>query len=98
MTQLLLFTENNCGSCESAEREIKKLNNRRKDFEPVIFRRPMDNDKFIESNVVICPAVFVGNRLFSYGLPDIRNLELILENSMSRTNKHSKTKTKGDPK
>jgi hypothetical protein len=98
MTRILLFTENNCGSCESAERELKKLNDRRKDFNLVVFRRPEDNDKFRESNVVICPAVFVENRLLSYGFPDIRNLELILENSTGRINQHSKTKIKGDPK
>jgi len=81
IVQVSLFTESDCNSCESAEQELKQLSEKRKDFDLTIFRRPADDDKFKESNVVICPALFVEDKFVSYGLPEVHKVEHLVENA-----------------
>jgi len=100
MIKVSLFADANCSSCQSAEQELRKLSDRRRDIELVFLRRPQGEDKFREFDVVICPDVFVENKFVSYGPPDIRTIESLLENSGAslKTKEHLKTKIKGDLK
>ncbi len=71
---ITLFTTENCSSCKRVETQLKKLLNGRNGFVLHI-----ENIKNIRSKgVIIAPAVFIDEELYSYGdLNEERFLETL---------------------
>ena len=60
---ITLFITDNCLSCQRVENQIKKLLRDRKEINLLI-----ENIKKVNSNgIIIVPAVFVNDKLYSYG-------------------------------
>jgi glutaredoxin len=75
---ITLFITDNCLSCQRVENQIKKLLRDRKEINLLI-----EDIKKVNSNgIIIAPAVFVNDKLYSYGDLDeekfLERLELIL--------------------
>jgi len=60
---ITLFITDNCLSCQRVENQIKKLLRDRKEINLLI-----EDIKKVNSNgIIIAPAVFVNDKLYSYG-------------------------------
>ena len=60
---ITLFITDNCLSCQRVENQIKKLLRDRKEIDLLI-----EDIKKVNSNgIIIAPAVFVDDKLYSYG-------------------------------
>ena len=75
---ITLFITDNCLSCQRVENQIKKLLRNRKEINLLV-----EDIKKVNSNgIIIAPAVFVDDKLYSYGDLDeekfLERLELTL--------------------
>jgi predicted thioredoxin/glutaredoxin len=60
---ITLFITDNCLSCQRVENQIKKLLRNRKEINLLV-----EDIKKVNSNgIIIAPAVFVDDKLYSYG-------------------------------
>jgi predicted thioredoxin/glutaredoxin len=60
---ITLFITDNCLSCQRVENQIKELLRNRKEINLLV-----ENIKKVNSNgIIIVPAVFVNDKLYSYG-------------------------------
>jgi hypothetical protein len=60
---ITLFITDNCLSCQRVENQIKKLLRDRKEINLLV----EDIKKVNSSGIIIAPAVFVNDELYSYG-------------------------------
>jgi predicted thioredoxin/glutaredoxin len=72
---ITLFITDNCLSCQRVENQIKELLRNRKEINLLV-----ENIKKVNSNgIIIVPAVFVNDKLYSYGDLDEEKFSARLE-------------------
>ncbi len=100
MIRIYLYIENDCQSCRSVEARLTGLTAQRPDVELVALRRGTDNEAFVSSNVLICPAVFVETTFVSYGMPDTETVEFLINRYRMnfKAKRNHKQNRKGDQK
>jgi glutaredoxin len=76
---ITLFITDNCLSCQRVENQIKKLLRDRKEINLLI-----EDIKKVNSNgIIIVPAVFVNDKLYSYG--DLDEEKFLARLELTRT-------------